>query len=129
MNRVFLTGRLLKDPETKYTQNGKAMARFTLAVRKYSRDAQKEESNFISVVAWDKMAEVVENYLSKGKLVMVEGSINSYSYEAPDKSKRYITNVLVSNIEFMDSKKSTNTKNTSQNKNAELIPFDEDVPF
>lgn len=118
MNRVFLTGRLLKDPETKYTQNGKAMAKFTLAVRKYSRDAQKEKSNFISVVAWDKMAEIVEKYLSKGKLVMIEGSINSYSYETLDKSKHYITNVFVSNIEFMDSK-STNTKNTSQNKNAE----------
>ncbi len=109
MNKVILTGNLTRDPEVRYTQSGKAVATFSIAVnRTWKRpgDTQTQAlTDYINVVAWEKSAEFCGKYLTKGRKVLVEGRIQSRSYEAQDGSKRYVTEVVSDNIEFMDSTK------------------------
>ena len=109
MNRVILTGNLARDPEVRYTQSGKAVASLVVAVnRSWKRPAEGQAQNntdFINVVAWDKSAEFCGKYLAKGRKVLVEGRIQSRSYETQDGAKRYVTEVVSDNIEFMDSKR------------------------
>ncbi|MDP4177944.1 MAG: single-stranded DNA-binding protein [Bacillota bacterium] len=106
MNKVVLIGRLTKDPELKYTPGtGTAVATFTLAIdRRFSKDGQKE-ADFISIVAWSKTAELVANYMKKGSQVGVSGRIQSRTYDAKDGTKRYITEVVADEIQFLDSKR------------------------
>lgn len=104
MNRVILMGRLARDPEVRYTQSGKAVATFTIAVDRRGRrsaDGQQPTADFIPVVAWDKLAELCGNYLVKGRQVLVEGRMQVRSYDAQDGSKRYVTEVIVENMEFV----------------------------
>lgn len=111
MNKAILIGRLARDPEVRYTQSGKAVASFTLAVdRRFSRAAQQEgrqTADFIPVVAWDKLAEACSNYLTKGRRTAVEGRIQVRSYEAQDGAKRYVTEVIAESVEFLSTKRST----------------------
>lgn len=105
MNRVILAGRLVRDPEVRYTQTGKAVASFTLAVnRRFSRSAEQNTADFIPIVVWDKLAEICGNNLVKGSQVLVEGRIQVRSYDAQDGSKRYVTEVIAQDIEFMGSR-------------------------
>ncbi len=108
MNKVILIGRLTKDPEVRYTQTGKAVARFTLAVdRRFVRrdaDSGQQTADFIPIVVWDKLAEVCGNNLVKGRRISVEGRLQVRSYEAQDGTRRYVTEVNASDIEFLDSK-------------------------
>lgn len=105
MNKVVLIGRLTKDPELKYTPGtGTAVATFTLAVdRRTSKNGQKE-ADFINIVAWNKTAELVANYMKKGRQMGVSGRIQTRSYDAKDGTKRYITEVVADEIQFLDSK-------------------------
>ena len=93
MNKVILAGRLVRDPEIRYTQTGKAVASFTLAVnRRFSRNTNQEQTaDFIPIVVWDKLAEVCSKYLFKGSQVLIEGRMQVRNYEAQDGSKRYVT--------------------------------------
>lgn len=76
MNKVILAGRLTKDPEVRYTQTGLAVASFTLAVnRRFTKEKDKQQADFIPIVIWDKLAEVCGNYLVKGTQVLIEGRI------------------------------------------------------
>lgn len=103
MNVVILTGRLTAEPEMKYTQSGKSYAKFSLAVnRRYNR----EETDFVNIVAWEKKAELVSQHLHKGSLVGITGSLRIRSYEDDQGAKRKITEVLLDNLEFLESKKS-----------------------
>lgn len=105
MNKVILIGRTTKDTEIRYTQSGKAVATFTLAVdRRFKQDGQPQ-ADFIPCVAWGKTAEVAGKYLAKGNRCGVEGRIQIRSYEAQDGSKRYVTEVVVEQLEFLESKK------------------------
>ena len=108
MNKVILVGRLTRDPEVRYTQSGTAVATFTLAVdRRFAkRDANdgRPTADFIPIVAWRKLAEICGNNLSKGRRIGVEGSMQVRSYDAQDGSKRYVTEVIADDIEFLDSK-------------------------
>ena len=106
MNKVILAGRLVRDPEVRYTQTGKAVASFTLAVnRRFSRGAdQQQTADFIPIVVWDKLAEVCGNNLVKGSQVLIEGRIQIRSYDAQDGSKRYVTEVIAQELEFMGSR-------------------------
>lgn len=105
MNNVVLVGRLTKEAELKFMPNtGKANTRFILAVnRKYKADGQPE-ADFIPVVAWGKLAENIVNYTIKGSLVSVRGSIQTRSYDEKEGAKRYITEVVIQEITFLDSK-------------------------
>lgn len=104
MNHFVGIGRLVRDQNVKYTQGGKAYASFTLAIDRRKSADGKQQADFISCVAWEKLAEVISQYVSKGQKIAVEGRIQTRSYDANDGTKRYVTEVVVNNMEFCDSK-------------------------
>ena len=108
MNKVILVGNLTRDPEVRYTQNGNAVASFTIAVN--SGFGDNKRTDFVPIVVWRKLAETCGNNLTKGRRVLVEGSLNIRSYEAKDGSgKRYATEVIAQNVEFLDSRQSASS--------------------
>lgn len=143
MNNVGLTGRITKDLELKYTQNGKAYCRFTLAVDRGLSKEKKQEAeangqptvDFINCVAWGKVAETINRYTAKGKKVLVYGSIETGSYTAQDGSKRYTTDVLVKRIEILEfaDSNNTNSQDTRPFGQFDELPYqeanNEDLPF
>lgn len=120
MNKVILLGRLTRDPDVRYSQgeNSMAVARFTLAVdrrRGRSNENNNEQTaDFISCVAFDKRAEVVEKYTRQGLKIAVTGRIQTGSYTNKDGQKVYTTDVMVDDIEFCESKGSNNSDNGSR---------------
>ena len=102
LNKAILIGRLTKDPELMQSKNGKKVIQFTLAV---NRD--KDNSDFIACVAWEKTAELIAQYFKKGSQLAVEGEIRTRSYDdkAVPNRKVYVTEVLVKSITFLESKK------------------------
>lgn len=143
MNNVGLTGRIAKDLELKYTQNGKAYCRFTLAVDRGLSKEKKQEAeangqptvDFINCVAWGKVAETINRYTAKGKKVLVYGSIETGSYTVQDGSKRYTTDVLVKRIEILEFADNNNTNNQDTRAFGQFdeMPYqeasNEDIPF
>ncbi|MDD2370987.1 MAG: single-stranded DNA-binding protein [Firmicutes bacterium] len=134
-NKVTLVGRLVRDPELRYTPSGKAVANFTLAVDRGFKDKETGEStaDFIKITTWDKQAENVGNILKKGRLVLVDGSIRTGSYEK-DGQKVYTTDVQASRVVFLDRDKSSESSGGG-GSNVEDVFFpsqgleDDDVPF
>ncbi len=107
MNKVILMGRLVRDPEIRYSngENAMAIARFTLAVdRRFNRD-RDQKSDFISCISFGKNAEFAEKYLKKGIKLVVTGKIQTGSYANRDGKKVYTTDVVVEEQEFAESKK------------------------
>ena len=121
MNIAILMGRLTRDPELKYTSNGKAYTTFTLAVQK-----TKDEAEFIDCVAWEKTAENIAEYFRKGNRILIQGRLSVNSYEQ-NGEKRKFTRVLANTFEFIDSKNSGNSQNN--NKNRYDSDEDEGFPF
>ncbi|MDT8901855.1 single-stranded DNA-binding protein [Anaeroselena agilis] len=107
MNKVILTGRLCQDPEVRYTQSGKAVATFTLAVNRHggNRHDGKSDADFVPIVAWEKLAETCGNNLTKGQRILVEGKLQIRSYETNDGQKRRVAEVIASYIEFLEYKR------------------------
>lgn len=128
MNKVFLIGRLTRDPELRYTGSNTAVASFTVAVnRTFTNQNGEREADFINVVVWRKQAENVKNYLSQGSQVAIDGRIQTRSYDDKDGNKRYVTEVVADNVEFLGSKNSSNNlnnTNSSANNNAGPTPYD-----
>ena len=105
MNKVFLIGRLVRDPELRYTGSNVAVATFSLAVNRNFTGANGErETDFINIVVWRKQAENVKNYLNQGSQVAIDGRIQTRSYDDQDGKKRYVTEVVADNVQFLDSK-------------------------
>src|SRR5690242_15340237 len=109
LNRIVLIGRLTKDPESKYTPNGIAVAQFRIAVDRPTKNPEtgEKETDFIDVVAWRRTAEFVTQYLTKGRLVAVEGRLQIRSWVAQDGSKRYNTEVVADNVQGLDRARDT----------------------
>ena len=144
MNSVNLIGRLVRDPELRYSQSGMAILRFTVAVdRKLSKDKRDEAqannqptADFISCTAFGKTAEVIANYHGKGSQIGVEGRIQTGSYEK-DGRTIYTTDVLVNSITFIGSKNNSNGGNQQNSNNSQddyrddgFFPVDNgDIPF
>lgn len=124
MNHVVLIGRLTKDPEVRYTQSGMAVGTFTLAVDRRVQKDKPKEADFIPCVAWGKTAEVAGNWCKKGKQVGIEGRIQVRSYDAKDGSKRYVTEVIVSNLELLGKGDGSSKQNNGNYPTDEEIPFD-----
>lgn len=103
MNKVTLIGRITKDPELKFTPgNGTAVATFTLAVdRRFSKDGNRE-ADFIPIVVWGKQAEATAQYVGKGKLIGIAGRLQTRSYDAKDGTKRYVTEVVSEEVQFLE---------------------------
>ncbi|MBO1265633.1 single-stranded DNA-binding protein [Proteiniclasticum sp. SCR006] len=144
MNKVVLIGRLTKDPELKYTPgSGTAVTTITLAVdRRFSKDNQRE-ADFIPVVIWGKSAESTAQYMAKGRLMGVSGRIQTRSYEAKDGGRRYVTEVVAEEVQFLEW---GNSNNRTQDNNSgysgndnnqgygasfdDMTPIDDgDIPF
>jgi single-strand DNA-binding protein len=125
MNKVFLIGRLTRDPELRYTGSNTAVATFSIAVNRNYANAQGErEADFINIVVWRKQAENVKNYLSQGSQVAIDGRIQTRSYDDKDGQKRYVTEVVADNVEFLGSKGSSTNSNSGSGKPAEPTPYD-----
>lgn len=106
MNKVIEIGNLVRDVEYSTTPNGIAVAKFTLAVqRKYANADGNRECDFINCVAWRNQAEFINKYFKKGSKIAVVGSLQTRTYEANDGTKRYITEVVVDEVEFAGEKK------------------------
>jgi len=103
LNRVILIGRLASDPELRYTQQGVAVTNFRIAVdRPFSNQQGERETDFFPIVTWRKLAETCAHNLSKGRLVAVEGRLQSRSFQAQDGSTRWVTEVVADNVRFLD---------------------------
>lgn len=129
MNKVVLVGRLTKDPELRFTANkGTAVTRFILAVNRYfKKEDGTQEADFINCIAYSKRAEVIAQYLTKGKRFSIAGSIRTGSYDAQDGTRRYTTYVVVDGFDFIDS---SDSKVNNDNFNDDMIPVDDgDIPF
>ena len=100
MNKVILIGNLANDPEARTTQSGVSQSTFRIAVQRRFANAQGvREADFLTVVAWRQNADFCNRYLTKGRRVAVEGSIQNRSYDAQDGSKRYVTEIIADSIE------------------------------
>ena len=102
LNRSILAGRLVRDPELRLTKNEKAVARFTLAINWYGRTGKG--TDFINCVAWGGLAEISKEYLTKGRLVAVEGHLSVKSYKDKSGKSKTSTEVVIENLQMLDSK-------------------------
>ena len=140
MNNVVLIGRLTRDPELRYIPvSGTAVSTFTLAVDKgLSKDKKQEmesknqpTADFVRIVVWGKMGENCANYLAKGRLVGVQGRIQTSNYDK-DGTKVYVTDVVASNVEFLEwgDKQDNNNNNSDFGNMNGFTPTDsDDIPF
>jgi len=111
MNKVILMGRLTKDPELRYTSvNNTAVCSFTLAVdRRFVRQGEERQADFIPIVAWSKLAEFCSKYFSKGRMVAVVGRIQTRTWDDNEGKRHYVTEVIAEEAYFADSKRSEET--------------------
>lgn len=130
MNKVILIGNLTKDPEGTTTSNGIEVCKFNLAVSRRFKNADGEkETDFLQIVAWRKTAELCGRYLHKGSKCAIVGSIQTRSYEANDGGRRYVTEIVADEVEFLESKKEPKA-DEMPGKIKDLKPIDdEDLPF
>ncbi len=118
MNKVFLIGRLTKDPEIRVTSTGKKVASFSLAVNE-GKDANGQELvQFFNLSAWEKLAELIESYVKKGGRLAVVGRLQNRSWDKPDGSKGYATDVVVREMEILTSKSEAQSMSEADNSNS-----------
>jgi single-strand DNA-binding protein len=124
MNVVVLIGRLTRDPELKYTTSGTAVCNFSLAVDKRKKE---DGADFFDCVAWQKTAELIAQYLGKGRKCGIQGRLQARQYEAADGSKRKVTEVVVESIEFLDKPKEATGDPMAETairfNDEDLVPF------
>jgi single-strand DNA-binding protein len=123
-NKVIIMGRIVANPELKQTQSGTAVTSFTLAVdRRYAKEGQEKQTDFITVVAWKATAEFICRYFGKGSAILVCGELQTRSWEDGNGNKRYATEVVASEACFCEAKKNSEGNNTTQNQNAVQSEF------
>jgi len=107
MNKIILIGRLTKDPETKIIEEtGRVLCKFILAVDRHFKDANGEkQADFIPVIFWGKKAEIISEYMTKGRLISISGRLQTDHYEASDGTMRYKAEVVADDFQFVDGKK------------------------
>ena len=123
MNKIILIGRMTKNAEVRYTQSNKAVAQFSLAVNRPG----KKETDFINIIAWDKLGEIVQKYTHKGSLIAVEGRLQTRTYEDNNGNKKYITEVVANNINLLEPK--NKQKQTEERINNGLPEDNLEMPF
>ena len=132
LNKCVLIGRLTKDPEKRFTPNNVPVTSFTIAVdRRYKDKNGNKVTDFIPVITWNKIAELVDEYCTKGKLVAVSGSIQTRSYDDKNGIKRYVTEIVADQVEFLSPKQTEQSVNIKDDIDFnDFQPVDdEDVPF
>lgn len=127
LNKIFIMGRMVRDPELRRTQSGTAVASFTLAVDRDFRDKQTGEraTDFIDVVAWRQTGEFVSQYFAKGRMAIVDGRLQLRDWTDKEGNKRRSAEVVADNMYFGDSKKDGDGANTSRPYNAPAQPKSE----
>lgn len=128
MNNVSLVGRLVRDPELKYTQNGKANVVFTVAVNRRPDKDGNVTADFIRCLAWNKTAEFIAQYFQKGTAIGLDGQIRTGSYKKADGTTVYTTDVLVNNVEFVERKQSAGAS-SEEPMGTEIEFSDDELPF
>lgn len=134
LNKVFLLGNLTRDPELKHTGTGTSVCNFSIATNRSYKGSDgdfKKETSFFNIVVWGKTGENCAKYLTKGKSVLVEGRLSNRSYEASDGTKKYITEIVADNVQFLSvSGERTETAENNAFTDAGFSPDDESsVPF
>lgn len=137
LNKVFLMGRLTKDPEIRYSsENNLPVARFTLACdKKFAKKGEERQADFINCVAFSKTAEFVNNYFVKGKMMVLVGRIQTRNWDDQEGKKHYVTEVVAEEINFADSKGSNSEgipmgRNVEQEDNGFFpVDGDDELPF
>lgn len=120
LNKFMAIGNLAREIELKYTPNGSAVANFAIAMNEKYKDKSgqmQEKVEFINVVIWGKQAENCNQYLSKGSKVFIEGKVSTRSWDDKDGKKRYTTEIIANNIQFLDSKKDASLNDNSYYSN------------
>ncbi|HPH11594.1 MAG TPA: single-stranded DNA-binding protein [Thermotogota bacterium] len=128
MNKVLLTGRVGKDIEAKTSNGGNMVAKFSLAVSRYVKGGENT-TDWINCVAFGKTAEMLEQHVEKGVLILVEGNIKTGSYEGKDGLKRYTTDVIVEKFEFLEKKKSGESVGQPAKAVERGVEDEETIPF
>lgn len=131
LNKVFLIGRLARDPELRYIPSGTAVATFTVATNRaytLASGEKREESCFVRVVAWARQAELCGEYLSKGSPVFVEGRLQSRSWETPEGQKRSTIEVVAQNIQFLSKAPKPGAEGGSLEEVPEQVPRERTAP-
>ena len=142
INMVILIGRLGGDPEVRYTPSGVAVANFNIATSEEWKDKdsgeKKERTEWHRIVAWRKLGEICGEYLSKGRQVYIEGRLQTRDWEDRDGNKRYTTEIVATDVQFLGARDSSETagpRGTSSTSSADFQgapaqgPGDDDIPF
>lgn len=136
MNSVILMGRLTADPELKSTNNGISYARFTVAVDRPTKAGEEKKADFIRCTAWRNTAEFISKWFTKGKMIAVEGAIQTGEYTDQDGKKVFTTDINVSKAHFCGDKREEGQATRAQNAPAlptaeafQQVPLDSDLPF
>lgn len=130
-NKVILVGRLTKDPDMSFAQSGTQIAKFNLAVdRQYSKD-KEQETDFLRIVSFGKLAEFAGSYLTKGLLIMVEGRIQTGKYQNKEGITIYTTDIIAEKLNFMETKKQAQAKSdvVYNEPEEEIVNGDDETPF
>ena len=122
MNKVFLIGRLSRDPELRHTTSGTAVCQINVAISRPVAQGNEPQTDFINVVVWNRQAENVARYLAKGRQIAIEGRIQTRNYDNAEGKRTYVTEVIASNVECLGSANDNNR--TSNNTGFEENPFD-----
>ena len=130
MNKVILMGRLTRDPEVRYTQtNNIQVTSFNLAInRRFVREGEERQADFINIVAWNKTAEFCNKYFKKGQQVAVIGRIQTRTWDDEQGQKHYVTEVVAEEAYFADSKKE-GIETVQNNEFNEVLEDNDDLPF
>ena len=120
MNKVCLIGRLTKDIELKATQSNVKVANFTLAVnRRFVKEGEERQADFINIIAWGKTAEFCNKYFSKGLQIGISGRIQTRTWDDDEGKKHYVTEVVAEEVDFADGKRTNQQSDAPNNKSSE----------
>lgn len=125
MNKVILIGRLTRDPELRHTPQGTAVCQITVAVNRRGAQPGQQDADFINVSVWGVQAENVARYMAKGRQVAVEGRIQTRNYDDKDGKKVYVTEVIATNVQFLDSKGSGSDSSVSNSQPSNSFNFNQ----
>lgn len=116
INRVVMVGRMTRDPELRRTGSGAAVTSFTLALNRNYNSADRQQADYISCVVWNKVAENVAQYCSKGSLVGVEGRLRSRTYDNAQGQRVYVTEVVCDSVQFLETRAQRERNQSSMNQ-------------
>jgi single-strand DNA-binding protein len=134
LNKVMIIGRLGRDPEQRYMPNGKAVANFSVATSEtWKKDGEKQErTEWHNVVAFDKLAEIITQYLVKGSQVFIEGKLQTRKWQDKDGKDRYTTEIVANSMQMLGGRSQQERREDSPSSNsapAAAEGFDDDIPF